>query len=105
MVRSTFKICKYYFMLGNIISLVNFIEKYTCQPKKELQFQYYNSIKGAIFVHVTYRHALDSIEENMNIVKEYHFYMSDNRSHSSEYVQYCFNKFLSSCKKKYIATV
>ena len=47
-------------------------------------------------VHITYRHAqqpydrIDSTLEDQHIVREYHFYISDDRSHSAEFVQYCF---------------
>lgn len=55
-----FRTCKGTFPIGTIISIVDFVEKYTLQPQNETQAQYYNSIQVAIFVHITYRHSPDS---------------------------------------------
>ena len=59
-----FRMCKETFPIGTIISVVDFDESYTSQPQNETQSQYYNSIQIAIFVHITYRHAPDSAEDN-----------------------------------------
>ena len=88
--------CKETFLIGTIISVVDFAENYTLQPQNETQSQYYNSIQIAIFVHITYRHAPDSAEDNRKIIREYHFYMSDDRSHSHEFVQHCLENYLIS---------
>ena len=91
-----FRTCKETFPIGTIISVVDFAENYTLQPQNETQSQYYNSIQIAIFVHITYRHAPDSAEDNRKIIREYLFYMSDDRSHSYEFVQHCFEIFFIS---------
>lgn len=83
--------------------MVDFIENYTLQPKNEVQAQYYNSIQIAIFVHITYRHAHDSTKEDKKVIREYHFYMSDDISHSSDYVQHCFENFYEFFQEKGIA--
>ena len=44
-------------------------------------------------VHITYRHGLDSNEEKCVILKESHFYISDDRTHDIHYVQHCFKLF------------
>ena len=59
-----FRVCKETFPIGTIISVVDFAENYTLQPQNETQSQYYNSIQIAIFIHITYRHAPDSAEDN-----------------------------------------
>ena len=41
-------------------------------------------------VHITYRHGLDSNEEKHVILKESHFYISDDRTHDIHYMQHCF---------------
>ena len=33
------------------------------------------------------------MEDKWNIIREYHFYMSDDRSHSHEFVQHCFENY------------
>ena len=58
-----------------------------------------------IFVHILYRHvqrSLDNIEitnDNRHVIKEYHFYISDDRAHDTHYVQHCFDKFYDSLKE------
>ena len=67
------------------------------------QSQYYNSIQISIFVHITYRHAPDSAEDNQNIIREYHLYMSDGRSHSHEFVQHYFKNYIDFLQEHDIA--
>lgn len=55
-----------------------------------------------IYVHIFYRHAPNSIEEDQKILREYHFYMSDNKLHSSKFVQYCFKVFYDNLKERQI---
>lgn len=49
-------------------------------------------------VHISYRHAVatvDGIESTPDervIIREYHFYISDDRSHSAHFVQHCFHR-------------
>ena len=44
-----------------------------------------------------YRHVeldvngFDSNENNFQVIKEYHFYISDDRTHDTCFVQHCFN--------------
>ena len=76
------------FPLALLYQFVEFAENYRLQPQNETQSQYYNSIQIFIFVHITYRHAPDSAKDNQKIIREYHFYMSDDRSHSHEFVSF-----------------
>ena len=85
--------CKETFPISTIILVVDFTENYTLQPQNETQSQYYNSIKISIFVHITYRHAPNSVKDNQNIIREHHFYMSDDRSHSHKFVQHYFENY------------
>ena len=82
------------------MSVVDFAENYTLAPQEEIQSQYYNLVKVAIFFHIVYRHADDSSEDNRKILREYHFYVSDNQLHSSEFVQYCFDIFYKNLKER-----
>ena len=88
-----FRICRDTFPLGTILSVVDFAENYTLQPQNEIQSQYYHSEQVSIMVHITYRHGPDSTEEKRVIVKESHFYISDDRTHDIHYVQHCFKLF------------
>jgi hypothetical protein len=53
-------------------------------------------------VHITYRHRLDSNEENLVILKEYHLYIRDDWCHDLAYVQHCFHLFYNHFKEKNI---
>ena len=44
-------------------------------------------------VHITYQHGPDSNEEKHVILKESHFYISDDQTHDIHYVQPCFKLF------------
>ena len=44
-------------------------------------------------MHITYRHGPNSSEEQREILKEYHFYISDDRFHDFHYVRHCFIMF------------
>ena len=88
-----FKLCRDTFPLGTILSVVDFAENYSLQPQNEIQSQYYHSEQVSIMVHITYRHGPDSTEENQMILKESHFYISDDRTHDFHYVQHCFQLF------------
>ena len=44
-------------------------------------------------VHITYRHGQDNNEEKRVILKESHFYISDDRTHDIHYMQHCFKLF------------
>ena len=41
-------------------------------------------------VHITYRHGENSNEEKGAILKEYHFYLSDDKCHDLDFVQHNF---------------
>ena len=53
-------------------------------------------------VHITYKHGLDNDEENPVILKEYHFYISDDWCHDLAYAQHCFKFFYNHLKEKNI---
>ena len=80
-----FRTCRDTFPIGNILSVVDFVENYTLQPQNEIQSQYYHLDQVIIMVHITYIHGEDSTEEKSVILKEYHFYISDDRCHDLEF--------------------
>ena len=67
--------------------MVNFTKNYTIIPQKEIQSEYYHLYQVSIFVHILYRPAeldingYDSNENNREVIKEHHFYISDDRTH------------------------
>ena len=90
-----FKLCRDTFPLGTILSVVDFAINYSLQPQNEIQSQYYHSEQVSIMVHITYKHRSDSTEENQMILKESHFYISDDRTHDFHYVQHYFSGFMT----------
>jgi hypothetical protein len=93
------------FPLGTILSVVDFAENYAFIAQKEIQSEYYHYDQVKIFFHVLYRNSqqsLDNIEgtnANRHVIKEYRFYISDERAHDTHYVQHCFDKFYVSLKE------
>lgn len=59
----------------------------------------------SIFIHVLYRHAhlnldgKDSIEKSRDVIKEYHFYISDDREHDTLFMQNLFDLIYESLQK------
>lgn len=92
-----FKKSRDVFPKGKILSVVDFTKNYTFSPQKEIQSEYYHSDQVSIFVHIFYRHAklaidgFDSDENNHDVIKEYHFYISDDRTHDTFFFHHCFN--------------
>ena len=72
--------------------MVDFAENYTFEAQREIQSEYYHSDQVSIFVHVLYRHAqqnvddIESTNDNRHVIKEYHFYISDDHIHDMHYV-------------------
>jgi hypothetical protein len=97
-----FRICWDIFPTSIVLSVVDFAKNYTLQLQNEIQIQYYHSEKVNIMVHSTFGHGPDSNEQNIFILKEYHFYIRDDRCHDLAYVQHCFQFFYSHLKEKNI---
>jgi hypothetical protein len=81
-----FRICIDAFPIGTILSVVDFSYNYMLQFLNEIQSQYYHSEKVIIMAHITYRHGADNNEENIVILKEYHFYIRDDQFHDLGYI-------------------
>ena len=65
------------FPLDTIVSVVDFVDKYTLQPQNEVQGKYYTSQQVSIFVPITFMHSPTSTEDDMKILREYHFYINN----------------------------
>ena len=72
--------------MDTIVSVVDFVENYTLQPQNEVQEKYSTSQQVPTFVHIAFMYSPTSIEYDMKILREYNFYISDDRSHSIEFV-------------------
>ena len=79
--------------------MVDFAENYTFFAQKEIQSEYYHFDQVSIFFHVLYRHSqqdVDGIEstcDNWDVLKEYHFYISDDHAHDTQFAQHCIEIF------------
>ena len=57
-------------------------------------------------MHILYRHAelqvddSNSDENNCEEIKEYHFYISDHRTHDTCFVQHCFNMIYNELSRR-----
>ncbi len=66
--------------------------------QNEIHSEYCHFDQVSMLVHVLYRHAkqnVDHIEitnENRHVIKEYHFYINDDRTHDAHFVQHFFDK-------------
>ena len=85
--------------------MVDFADNYTFEAQKEIQSKYYHSDQVSICFHVLYRHAkhnvddIESTNDNRHVIKEYHFYISDDCTHDIHYAQHCFDIIYGSLKK------
>ena len=68
---------------GVLISHIDFAENYTFAIQNEVQSLYYFSTSVTILVHIT------MWKEAKTSMKQTHFYVSDDKSHDSAYVQHC----------------
>jgi len=91
-----FKGCKEDFPIGTIVSVIDFAENYSFQPQDEIQSMHWFNVQVTLLVHITYRHAqllmdgIESTETERHVVKECHFYVSDDKIHDTLFVQHCF---------------
>ena len=60
---------------------------------------YYNSKQVSIFVHIEFIHAHDNTEDDKKVLREYHFYISNDQTHSSDFVQGCFRVFYDNLRE------
>ena len=87
-----------------ILSIVDFAKNYTFVPQNEIHSEYYHSDQVSMLFHILYRHAkqnvyhIESTNENRHVIKEYHFYINDDRKHDTHFIQHCFEKIYDSLK-------
>lgn len=76
---------------GTILTHIDFAENYTFQVQNEIQSLYFNSTQMTILVQVTYytTAALDDANDTVQLVRETHYYLSDDRTHDTLFAQHC----------------
>lgn len=91
---SKFKECLITFPKDVVLSVIDFAENYSFQTQNEIQEMHWFSIQITILVHIMYRHnpEYDPMDPKSKgpILKEYHYYISDDRIHDTLFVQHCF---------------
>ena len=68
---------------GVILSYIDFAENYDFKVQNEIQSKYYESITIMILVHMTYRVQVNQKRGENRVIKEGHFYISDDKSHDT----------------------
>ena len=68
---------------GVVVSHIDFAENYSFAIQNEVQSLYYFSTSVTILVHITMS------KEGGQSMKQTHFYISDDKSHDSAFVQHC----------------
>jgi len=66
-----------------VVSHIDYVENYSFAIQNEVQSLYYFSTSVTILVHIT------MWKEKDEIVKQTHFYISDDKDHDSAFVQHC----------------
>ena len=77
---------------STLISCVDFSENYTLKVQNEIQSMHWHNDQITILVHITYKLNPDWHAENDEplLLKEFHYYVSDDKTHDSLFVQHCF---------------
>ena len=89
---------------GKILLIVDFAENYTFVAQNEIPSEYNHFDQVSMLLHVLYRHVeqnvdhIESTSENRHVIKEYHFYISDDRTHDTHFLQHSYDKIYDSLK-------
>jgi hypothetical protein len=88
-----FKTCMENLSPDAIVSVIDFAENYSFKWQNEVQSQHWFSFQVTILVHITFRihPEWDGVDPETMLLTEYHFYISDDKSHDNQFVQYCFS--------------
>lgn len=75
-----------------MISCIDFSENYTMMIQNEIQSMHWRKLQITILVHLTYRwnpnFDENTLEQGPKIIKELHYYVSDDNSHDTLFVQH-----------------
>lgn len=82
------KILKASLQAGAILTHIDFAENYTFEAQNEIQSMYYHSDQVSILVQVTYSATVSELDgqEEMQLVRETHYYISDDKMHDTAFV-------------------
>jgi hypothetical protein len=89
-----FKKCVLSLKERKMVSLVDYVEKYTFKSQNEVQSEHCN-FQISILMHINYRvnPFYDPLDKNSKrILIEYLYYVSNDKKHDKLFVQHCFKK-------------
>jgi hypothetical protein len=72
-----------------LLSHLDFAENYSFEVQNEIQSMYYHTFSVTILVHITHRMLEDELTGEERMLKETHYYISDDRAHDTLFVQHC----------------
>ena len=77
---------------GTLISCIDFSENYSMKIQNEIQSMHWRSEQVSILVHITFRRNPEwtLCSDEPYLLKEVHYYVSDDKVHDSLYVQHAF---------------
>jgi hypothetical protein len=86
-----FKHCRKSFPADTIVSVIDFAENYSFEVQNEVQSMHWHSYQVTILVQITWMRdpSVDPNDEDNYTVMKYHFYISDDPTHDSAFVQHC----------------
>ncbi len=72
--------------------VVEFVGGYGFEVQNKVRSMHWHSHQISILVHIGFHHNLapDPYDEDLKILTEYQFYISNNCKHDLEFVQHCF---------------
>ena len=81
---------------------IDFAEIYFFQAQNEIQNMYWQNRQVTIMVHICYRkNPLFIVNgDELKVLKDVHFYISDNKEHDALFIQHCFNCTRDGCRKR-----
>jgi hypothetical protein len=74
-----------------MVSLIDFVENYSFKIQNKIHSMHWHSYQCTIFVHISWMQIpnFDPNDEDSKIVMRYHFYIYDDKTHDSYFVQHC----------------
>jgi hypothetical protein len=85
-----------------VVSCIDFSKNYVMKVQNEIQDMHWLSFQMTVLVHITYQHNLDhDVALNRpEILKEVHYYVSNEKDHNTLFVQHAFRLHWEYLKSK-----
>ncbi len=83
-----FKSCLPNLLDDTIVSMIDFAKNYSFEIQNEVQSMHWHNYQVTILVHITWVRNPNLHDESNKTLMKYYFYISDNKSHDSYFVQH-----------------